>query len=420
MKLVKSHMRAATRAAHGPRVLPELGEAATASQAAWRFLNNERVTLQALIEPLRKVGRDGCCHSESPFVLLAHDWCKLNYASHASKKDLLQLTHETDIGYDLTTALLIEAHTGVTLAPMQVHLKTGKGVHSTAKKPPKMSDHHLDQLEPTMIEADEWGLERRVVHVIDREADSLGRLRRWHAKDHLFLVRCDDRRVRWNGRSVLLSEINEHFHEICEFRDVGKAKFHGKSVRREVAEAEVVLHRQHAEFHNGEKVLVSGKPIQVRAVFVRLVDKKGYIVAEWMLLTNVSADEADAAEIGKWYYWRWRIESFFKLLKSAGHELEYWQQTRGKAIARRLLIAAMACIVVARLQASESPAAARFRRYLVKLSGRQMKYGQESTGPSLLAGYFVLLSMTQFLTENDVSLEELEVLANQFFQEVFV
>ena len=137
MKLVKSHMRAATRAAHGPRVLPELGEAATATQAAWRFLNNERVTLQALIEPLRKVGRDGCRHSESSFVLLAHDWCKLNYASHASKKDLLQLTHETDIGYDLTTALLIEAHTGVTLAPMQVHLKTRKGVHSTAKKPPK-------------------------------------------------------------------------------------------------------------------------------------------------------------------------------------------------------------------------------------------------------------------------------------------
>lgn len=420
LKLVKTHMRAATRASHGPRVLPELGEAATASQAAWRFLNNERVTLQALIEPLRKAGRDGCCHSESPFVLLAHDWCKLNYASHSSKKDLLQLTHETDIGYDLTTALLIEARTGVTLSPMQIHLKTGKGVHSTAKNPPKMSDHHLDQLEPTMDEAEQWGLKRRVVHVIDREADSLGRLRRWDANNHLFLVRCDDRRVRWNGQSILLSQINEHFHEAYEFRDVGKAKFHGKSVRREVAEAEVVLHRQHAESHNGEKILVSGKPIQVRAVFVRLVDKNDYIVAEWMLLTNVSADEVDAAEVGKWYYWRWRIESFFKLLKSAGHELEYWQQTRGKAIARRLLIAAMACIVVARLQASKSSAAARFRRYLVKLSGRQMKYGQESTGPALLAGYFVLLSMTQFLAENDVSLEELQELANQSFKEVFV
>lgn len=419
-KLVKSHMKASTRAAHGPGALPELGNTASACQAAWRFLNNERVTLHALVEPLRKVGREGCSGSESPFVLLAHDWCKLNYASHASKKDLLQLTHKDDIGYDLTAALLIEAHTGVPLAPMQLHLKTGKEIHSTAQNPPKMADHHLDQLEPTMDEAESWGLERKVVHVIDREADALGRFRSWDEKGHLFLVRCDDRRVRWNGQSVLLSEINEHFHETYEFQDVGKAKFQGKSVRREVAEASVVLHRQHRETRNGKKVDVSGKALELRAVFVRLVDKKGYIVAEWMLLTNVPADEADAAEVGKWYYWRWRIESFFKLLKSGGHEIEYWQQTRGSAIARRLLIAAMACVLVNRLQASESDAAAEFRKFLIKLSGRQMKYGQESTGPALLAGYFVLLSMTQFLATTDISLEDLNELANEFLQEVFV
>lgn len=413
-------MNASTRTAHGPRALAETGKAATASQAAWRFLNNDRVTLQALVEPLRQVGRDGCRRSESAFVLLAHDWCKLNYASHASKEDLLQLTHETDIGYDLTASLLIEAHTGVPLAPMQVHLKTGKEVHSTAKRPPKMTDHHLDQLEPTMDESAEWGLERTVVHVIDREADSLGRLRSWDAKGHLFLVRCDDRRVRWNGQSILLSEINEHFHQTSEFQDVGKAKFHGKSVRREVCEANVVLHRQHKETHHGKQVTVSGKAIEIRAVFVRLVDNKGYIVAEWMLLTNVPSDQADAAEIGKWYYWRWRIESFFKLLKSAGHEIEYWQQTTGKAIARRLLIAAMACIVVNRLQASTSAAAEKFRKYLVQLSGRQIKYGQESTGPALLAGYFILLSMSQFLEHNDVSLEELKQLADHFLPSTFV
>jgi hypothetical protein len=45
-----------------------------------------------------------------------------------------------------------------------------------------------------MEEAGQWGLERKVVHVIDREADSLGRLRTWVAADHLFLVRSDDRR----------------------------------------------------------------------------------------------------------------------------------------------------------------------------------------------------------------------------------
>jgi len=419
-KLVKSHMNSSQRTAAGPRSLPELREAATASQAAWRFLNNERITLQTLVEPLRKVGRDGCRQSESPFVLLAHDWCKVNYASHASRKDLYQLTHENDLGYDLTGSLLIEAHTGVPLAPMQIHLKTGEEIHSTAKNPPKHSDHHLDQLLPTMEEAEDWELERRVVHVIDREADSLGRLRTWDDLGHLFLVRCDDRRVLCNGQSVLLSELNEQFDRECQFEDAGKALFQGKAVRREVVETEVVLHRPHSETHNGKKMSVSGKPLTVRAVFVRLVDKKGYIVAEWFLLSNVPADEADAAQVGQWYYWRWRIESFFKLLKSAGHEMEYWQQTTGKAIARRLLIAAMACVIVNRLQASDSPAAEKFRRYLIQLSGRQMKYGIESTAPALLAGYFVFLSMTQFLEQTDLTLDELKELANESLEAAFV
>jgi hypothetical protein len=49
-----------------------------------------------------------------------------------------------------------------------------------------------------------------------------------------------------------------------------------------------------------------------------------------------------------------------------------------------------------------------------------MKYGVESTGPALLAGYFVLLSMAQFLEQNEVSIDELKQLADESFQAVFV
>ncbi|MEZ5477737.1 MAG: hypothetical protein R3E95_09720 [Thiolinea sp.] len=61
------------------------------------------------------------------------------------------------------------------------------------------------------------------------------------------------------------------------------------------------------------------------------------MLAEWFLLTNVAA--VDAATVALWYYWRWRIESFFKLMKSAGHQLESWQQESALAIAKRLLVA---------------------------------------------------------------------------------
>ena len=404
-------MNSSARTAHGPRSLPEIGKATTASQAVWRFLANERVTLNKLIEPLRQLGRDGCRNSESAFVLLAHDWCKLGYGNQTlQKRDLAQLTHEHDIGYDLTISLLIEADTGITLAPMQMYLKTADAVHSTGTHEPQCEDHHLDQLEPTMDQVADWGLERKVVHVIDREANSLGRLRSWHAKGHLFLVRCDDRRVQCDGESVLLSELNERFDREYQFQDAGKARFQGKKVRREVAETDVVLHRPHSAVVNGKKTQVAGEPIEARAVFVRLVDAKGYIVAEWMLLTNVSIDEADAAEVGKWYYLRWRIESFFKLLKSHGHELEYWQQKTGLAIAKRLLVAAMACALVKQLEANKSEAASEFRKYLIRLSGRRMKHNVEFTAPALLAGYYVHLAMIQYLKENEITIDELETL----------
>lgn len=136
------------------------------------------------------------------------------------------------------------------------------------------------------------------------------------------------------------------------------------------------------------------------------------------MLTNVSAKEADAAEVGKWYYFRWRVESFFKLLKSHGHELEYWQQESGLAITKRLLVAAMACVVVKQLEACESEAAAKFRRYLIRLSGRRMKHKVEFTAPALLAGYYVHLAMTEYLSESDMTIEKLKSLEKMALQDM--
>jgi hypothetical protein len=49
------------------------------------------------------------------------------------------------------------------------------------------------------------------------------------------------------------------------------------------------------------------------------------------LLSNVVGQPADTLAL--WYYWRWQIECFFKLLKTQGLHLEDWQQESGLAIA---------------------------------------------------------------------------------------
>ncbi len=181
VKLVKAHMNSSSRTAAGPEILQGMGTSAAATQATWRFLNNDRVELSALVEPLREAGRTSCAGSTSDFVLLAHAWSKLDYGHHEAKPDRRQLTHEHDIGYDLTTSLLVDAGMGSPLAPMQFHVKTSDAIYSTSDTPPHPDDHHLEQLKPIMDEVDDWQLPRRVVHVIDREADSLGHFREWDA-----------------------------------------------------------------------------------------------------------------------------------------------------------------------------------------------------------------------------------------------
>lgn len=349
--------------------------------------------------------------SSSKFVLLAHDWCKIDYKSHTSKKDLRQLTHKNDIGYDLTTALLISAENGKPLAPMQMHLKTADAVHSTGLHHPSPSDHHLKQVQPTMEESATWDLQREVVHVIDREANSLGRMRTWDAAGHSFLVRTDDRRVLWNDESWLISEIEDHHDGQLLYQQGGKALHHGKPVTQEVAEVDIVMHSPHTIYDNGKAKKVTGRPLPMRLVMTRLLDDEGYIVAHWSLLTNVWEEGVSCYQVALWYYWRWLIETYFKLLKSHGQQMEQWQQETGIAIARRILVASMACVTVWQLQRDDSAEGKRAKQILIRLSGRQMKYGVASTAPALLAGYMALLALNDLLEQSDISTAELKQMA---------
>jgi hypothetical protein len=402
-KLVKSHMRAPHELAAGMAALPSVGTAFAATQGAWRFLNNERVKLPALVVPAREVGQTRLNLTPAEFGLLVHDWCKLTFQQPARKQDLVQLTHETDVGYELTTALLVSAADGSPLAPMEMHLKTAKGVLST-RSPAPPDTPHLEQVLPTMRASRSWGLNKLLLHVIDREADSVDHYRRWDADGHKFLVRADDRRVQWNGNSHLLSAIRNTLRSDGAFRHVGQALHQGHPAQLYVAETPVVLDRPAKKSQGGKKFQLPGAPLALRFILVQLRDESGQIIlAEWMLLTNMPGELATAEKLAYCYYWRWRIESFFKLLKSHGHQLEQWQQRTGPAIARRLLVAAMACIVIWQLQADQSPEAHELKTILIRLSGRQMKYGRPYTAPALLAGLWVLLSMLTLLEHYDLN-----------------
>jgi len=78
------------------------------------------------------------------------------------------------------------------------------------------------------------------------------------------------------------------------------------------------------------------------------------------------------------------------------------KQPNGEALAKRLVVAAMASALVWRLERQQTPEAATVRALLVRLSGRQRKWGQAATTSALLAGLWVLLSMLEAREQHSV------------------
>jgi hypothetical protein len=306
--------------------------------------------------------------------------------------------------------LLVSADDGRPLAPMEMHLKTGRGILSTRAVPPD-DVAHVEQVLPTMEVSRTWGLGRPLVHVVDREGDSVDHFRQWPAAGHPFVVRVDDRRVKCAGRSRLRSEIAWEMQKEKGFVPVGSAEYQGREVQLWLVETEVVLDRPAKKNVGGQRFALPGPPLALRFLVADVREEAGKILARWFVFSNVLREWAATGPVAWAYSWRWRVESFFKLLKSHGPQVEQGQQKSGLAIARRLWVAGMACVTVWQLLADKSPAALEFKDVLVRLSGRQMKRKRPHTAPALLAGLWILLAMRGLLEQYD--LRHLRRLARQ-------
>ncbi len=380
--------------------VPGLADGFAAVLGAHRFLHNDAVTLPSLIQPLHEVCRRWRRQAPQTWGLVIHDWSLLSYPGHRRKADQAKVNHGR--GYELATLLLVEGNDGQPIAPLELRLCAAKAVFSTRTPAPSPKAYRIDEVLPCMQAVAGTGLGGPLVHVIDREADALIPYRAWQAAGHSFLVRANGRRlVRWQGEEVSLTQLAGRLAS----RRCQEVSYQGQRAVQHVAEAEVILdrpawrHRGRGKKKTNERV--PGVPITLRLVVSRVCDSSARTLAVWYLLTNVPA-EVETATVALWYYWRWRIETFHKLIKSAGHQVEQWQQLGGEAIAKRLVVAAMACTLVWRLERQSSPEAGSLRALLVQLSGRQMKRGKEYTTPALLAGLWVLLAMIEALEQHGV------------------
>lgn len=388
-------MSAKQRATNGLKLLLGDVEPFAQVQASWRFLNNENVKVSELFEPIGEALEEGIKKHCDEYVLAMSDWSHLDYKKHRSKKELISKNKKDtckQIGYDLQTTIAVSDRTGEPIAPIVHNLKTNAKIYSTYDDNISISSTHLEELASRAKGIGKnLNTEKKIVHIVDRESDSVAFMRELEKNDNLFLLR-----VKSTSMLYLPSEkIDIKQGELADKLDLGKEvksiKYKKKKVKIYVNECEVEVRRDASKYiinKEGKRKLqkTQGEAIKARFVVERLVDEENNIVAQWLLLTNILDKKVSAQTLATWYYYRWKIETYFKLLKSSGFNLEEWQQEEPIALFRRLLVVSLSCVLVWKIANDSGKNTKEIRKFLVLLSGRQMEWGKEFTHPALLAG----------------------------------
>ena len=389
-------------ATNGLKILLGKSKAFSQVQASWRFLNNDNVTIEALFEPIKESTKEEIKKHCDGYVLAMSDWSHLDYKKHHKKEELERKNKRNNsqqLGYDLQTTIAVSDKTGEPIAPLVHNLKTSQKVYSTYDENINMKRTHLEELASrAKAIKEELKTDKKIVHIVDRESDCVAFMRELDKNSELFLLR-----VKRNA-SVYYLEKDKSIKQGALANQLGLGKFvktikyKKKKVKIYVNECEVEVRRDATKMtinNEGKKSITktSGKAIKARFIVERLVDDENNVVAEWLLISNILDTTVWAETLATWYYYRWKIESYFKLLKSSGFNLEEWQQKKPIALFKRLLVVSFSCLLVWKIANDNSQDAKKVREFLVLLSGRLIERGKEFTPPALLAGLENYLQM---------------------------
>ncbi len=382
-------------------------------QASWRFYNNEDVTIPSLNDPIIEEVVEKSNKTVGTYILVAYDWSHLDYKNHSKKQELIRKKkkgNSEQVGYDFQSSLAMDEE-GNPIGALAQNLATELKVYSTYDNNINKDLTHLEELvRRARYVRENYNIDKTMVDIIDREGDSVALMREYEANNWLYLIRGkknhgvylpDEKREIKQGDLAEELSLGTYVKTIKYRVDKKMQK-----VKIFVNEIEVEIQRDATKsvlIEEGKRktIYTKGETIKTRFVVERLVDKNRKVVATWILLTNVPK-EVKASTIGTWYYHRWKIESYFKLLKSSGFNLESWQQETPMALFRRLLVVSYACLFVWKIEHSQDKNAPAVRNFLVKLSGRLIEKGKEYTTPALLAGLWVFMKMMNVLNIYDV------------------
>ena len=310
--------------------IPQACGSTAAAKAAYRFFDNDRVSMDALLEPHHQATIERMRHE--PLVLVAQDTTSLCYTTHPAMTGLGPISNKVNGPQGIPWG--IEVHSAQAFTPAGLPLGV-LDIEAWARDPAefgKRKDRHDKPIEDK--ESQKWltALEpiaaaaarcpnTRVVTLADREADIYEYLLDAHQRGLETVVRARHKERRLDGEVLklvphMLARPNAGTIELTVPR-------HGKEPARRASLSirfdTVTLAPPHAKPHLPPLRLVvvlsheEAPPPNVKEPL------------EWLLLGTAPlwpgqgqalASLADAVERTQWYACRWGIEVFHRILKS--------------------------------------------------------------------------------------------------------
>ena len=326
--------------------------------AAYRFFNNERVSIEALQEALTDPIAP---QVEGKHVLLIEDTTEINLAAHsgrlkASDPHLGPVGNNQDVGFFLHPSLVLDADSGFALGFADVHLwnrswdKPSKQARNYRRLPIEEKESYR-WIEATQRTKGCLRKAAKVTLVADREADIYQCFSRLpDEKTDLLIRACRERcvEVAASGNETRRCLLSEHLARLESAGEIG-ITIRGNNGRKkrlarlDVRFSEVVLRRpQRLKQESVRSVALSVVEVVERAETV----PSGEEPIRWCLLTTHEIQTlADALHMVSYYKARWQIEQLFRLLKSESLEVEASQLERGAAMKKLVVMSLQVALV---------------------------------------------------------------------------
>jgi hypothetical protein len=311
----------------------------------WRFIANERVTVEKLIEGWSEQTQMAV---RDRHVLAIQDTSDIKFSTtEDDRRELGKVGKGNVFGVLLHAMMAVDADTGACLGLADGRVWTRKGDVKVSHAKRTLANKESGRWLTTAARAKNVLAQARTVTVInDREGDIYAH---WACTPEADVH--------------LLSRVM-HDHALVKGGTLRKAvkrvPFSAKAVVEVPKRMDRRPRKAHLSLRFGSVVLQRPKntrerdlPKSVALNFVEVIEQyppKGAKPIHWLLLTtHLVASVAGAWQIVAWYKQRWIIEQFFRSMKSQGLQIEDSQLQTADGLMKLVAIAAKAAAIVIQL-----------------------------------------------------------------------